>query len=423
MKVLCKILGLGDRYPASDGSVITRQTMEEYLNSEIYQKTIEQKTMISSLTHRCRNLNSVFPDKPALKQTIGKDDSILIVNNDAPTPTHVVTKLFIGDDDWLYGEIEIFDPELFDNIAKENIKRLLGLLRSGCKVHTSAVVIAYWSQQKNGVDLCKKIQEIRGVDVTMNSSWKDSHIIEILEDENYEEEIKNFSNVDAIVDYEGKEGIVRAKCFSDFTGLDVNIPKSSKIDGRFTTLKAKSFSSINPITVENEVICSTPGVQDTVVEKTFSPAQVNERIRLSKMSPRLRMRRLVLDYRQALKQQGGVEKISPESLKIMKSLFAQDLLGILQELTPQVVDSGKNLNALLGASSLGVEVRKATQKLQIPFRLALMESKKSGFVSKNRYQKIQEAYNEFVKAVLDYVFETPTNQKLKEEEEEENGQN
>ena len=417
MKVLCKILGLGDRYPASDGSVITRQTMEEYLNSETYQKTIEQKTMISSLTHRCRNLSSVFPDKPALKQTIGKDDSILILSNDAPAPTHVVTKLFIGDDDWLYGEIEIFDPELFDNIAKENIKRLLGLLRSGCKVHTSAVVVAYWSQQKNGVDLCKKIQEIRGVDVTMNSSWKDSHIVKILEDENYEEEIKNFSNVDAIIDYEGKEGIVRAKCFSNFTGLDVNIPKSSKIDGRFTTLKAKSFSSISPITVENNETLQVP------TEKTFSPAQVNERIRLSKMSPRLRMRRLVLDYRQALKQQGGADRISPESLKIMKSLFTQDLLGILQEITPQVVNNGKNLNALLGASSLGVEVRKATQKLQIPFRLALMESKKSGFVSKSRYQKIQEAYNEFVKAVLDYVFETPTNQKLKEEEEEENGEN
>lgn len=55
--------------------------------------------------------------------------------------------------------------------------------------------------------------------------------------------------------------------------------------------------------------------------------------------------------------------------------------------------------------------------------MALLESKKSGFVSKARYQKIQEAYNEFVKAVLDYVFETPTTQKLKEEEEEENEQN
>ena len=121
MKVLCKILGLGDRYPASDGSVIPKQVMEEYLNSETYQKTIEQKTMISSLTHRCRNLSSVFPDKPALKSTVGKDDAMLILGGDesVPTPTHVVTKLFIGDDDWLYGEIESFDPELFDNLAKE----------------------------------------------------------------------------------------------------------------------------------------------------------------------------------------------------------------------------------------------------------------------------------------------------------------
>ena len=416
MKVLCKILGLGDRYPASDGSVIPKQVMEEYLNSETYRKTIEEKSMLSSLTHRCRNLSAVFPDKPALSKVIGKDDSLLCVSPEAPVPTHVVTKLFIGDDDWLYGEMEIFNPELFDGFAKENIKRLLGLLRSGVKLHTSCVVIAYWSQQKNGVDLCKRIQEIRGVDATCNASWKDSHIVEILEDEDYEKEARNFSNVDAIVDYEGQEGVVKSKCFSDLTGISA--PKSSKIDGRFTTLKAKSFSSINPITIENNDV-----QQEVPTEKTFSPAQVNERIRLSKMSPRLRMRRLVLDYRQALKQQGGVEKISPESLKIMKSLFTQDLLGILQELTPQVVDSGKNLNALLGASSLGVEVRKATQKLQIPYRMALLESKKSGFVSKARYQKIQEAYNEFVKAVLDYVFETPTTQKLKEEEEEENGQN
>lgn len=150
MKVLCKILGLGDRYPASDGSIIPKQVMEEYLNSEAYRKSIEEKTMISSLTHRCRNLSAVFPDKPALKSTIGKNDALLIVGggpggNDAPCPTHVVTKLFIGDDDWLYGEMEIFDPELFDDYAKDNIKRLLGLLRSGCKVHTSAVIIGYWS--------------------------------------------------------------------------------------------------------------------------------------------------------------------------------------------------------------------------------------------------------------------------------------
>ena len=52
-----------------------------------------------------------------------------------------------------------------------------------------------------------------------------------------------------------------------------------------------------------------------------------------------------------------------------------------------------------------------------------MENSRSGFVSKMRYQKIQEAYTEFVKSILRYVFETPTSVNLKEEEEDKNEQN
>jgi hypothetical protein len=99
----------------------------------------------------------------------------------------------------------------------------------------------------------------------------------------------------------------------------------------------------------------------------------------------------------------------------MKSLFSTDLLGILQELTPQVL-AGKNLTALLGAGAISMEVRKATQELMIPYRLALLESKRQGFVSKARYQKIQDAYTNFVRSILSYVFDTPTSQKLAEEE-------
>jgi hypothetical protein len=60
--------------------------------------------------------------------------------------------------------------------------------------------------------------------------------------------------------------------------------------------------------------------------------------------------------------------------------------------------------------------------MQLPLRMALQENQKNGFVSKARYQKIQAAYNDFIKSILEYVFSTPVNQKLKEEEEElENG--
>jgi hypothetical protein len=106
----------------------------------------------------------------------------------------------------------------------------------------------------------------------------------------------------------------------------------------------------------------------------------------------------------------------------MKSLFTTDLLGIMQEITGQIL-SGKNINALLGASALSVQIRKSCQELMVPYRLALLENKRQGFVSKVRYQKIQDAYTKFVESVLDYIFNTPTSQKLKEEEEDKNEQN
>ena len=229
--------------------------------------------------------------------------------------------------------------------------------------------------------------------------------------------VKSYELEKSFSELEDKFDGYRVKTFSNLNelGLEINTPKTSKINNQFTILKAKSYSMFEDIEVVNE---ETPKVE----QKEFSQAHIIERTRLGKLSPRIRFRRLIMDYRQALKSQGGPEKISPEALKIMKSLFTTDLIGIMQEISPLIVQ-GKNLNALLGASSLGVEVRKAATSMQIPYKLAMMENSKNGFVSKMRYQKIQEAYTEFVKSILRYVFETPTSQKLKEEEEDKDEQN
>lgn len=220
---------------------------------------------------------------------------------------------------------------------------------------------------------------------------------------------KSFSEIESESKFEG----YRVKTFSNLgdLGLDINVPKTSKINNQFTILKAKSYSTFENVEVVEET-----------KQKEFSQAHIIERVRLGKLSPRIRFRRLIMDYRQALKSQGGTEKISPDTLKTMKSLFTTDLIGIMQEISPMIIQ-GKNVNALLGASSLGVEVRKSVQNLQVPYRLAMLENSKQGFVSKVRYQKIQEAYTEFVKSILSYVFNTPTSQNLKEEEEEKDGQN
>ncbi len=129
--------------------------------------------------------------------------------------------------------------------------------------------------------------------------------------------------------------------------------KSSKIDGRFTKLKAKTFSfntEVVPIAEETQLV-------EEPVQKDFSVATVKERVRIGKMSPRQRFRLLVLEYKQAVKQAGGPEKMDPETLRVMKSLFTTDLLDIMKTITPEIM-KGKNPGTLLGASSLGKNVRK-----------------------------------------------------------------
>lgn len=191
--------------------------------------------------------------------------------------------------------------------------------------------------------------------------------------------------------------------------------KSSKIDGRFTKLKAKTFSfntEVVPITEETQLV-------EEPIQKDFSVATVKERVRIGKMSPRQRFRLLVLEYKQAVKQAGGSEKMDPETLRVMKSLFTTDLLDIMKTITPEIM-KGKNPGTLLGASSLGKNVRISVQKLFLPYKMALQEVTKMNAISKNRYQKIQAAYVDFTNAMLEEIFAPKNGMKKEEPVEEEN---
>ena len=111
-----------------------------------------------------------------------------------------------------------------------------------------------------------------------------------------------------------------------------------------------------------------------------------------------------------------LEKIDENTLKILKSLFTTDVLTIIKEVTPLVLQ-GKQLNALIGASSLGKGPRQACQALQIPFRMAMKEAQKMGYLTKMRYEKLQKHYMEFVNALIDDVFGNPSMPEIEGEDE------
>jgi len=404
MKVRVKLFSTDPNILAADGSYIPRDVVEQWLASDDYKKMIDNRSMLCGLTHRRRNI-AATTNNAALSKVIGRDDLALLTDMPGNAPVAYVTKLeLLPNDSWLYANATLFDEKLADSDAAESIKRLKYLFSSGVRVATSAVIIGYWSSESGRGDVLKKIQAIKGFDWTVNPSWKDSQTVEI-----YDDEGNRLDSVEkAFSDIEIPEGEMRVKAFS-LDGIADGIAKSSKINGTFTVLKAKEFSTCsNIINVDEE---------EKEEEKEYSVTTLRERVRFAKFSPRMRFRRLFIDYKMAIKQMGGTEKMDGETLRVLKSLFTSDVLDIFKTITPEIL-KGKQINTLIGATSLGQEVRKAAQQLQMPARLAYQEVSKRGVLTPMRYKKLQAAYSDFTKALMEEVFgDNPLPEGLDKEDE------
>jgi len=405
MEVLVRCCGLGPKCFAADGSHIGETAVRNYLESKEYKLSVEGKLTVGYLTHRGRSLE-VLPNSigtPGIKKVIGRDDAGLCVGDNLPTYTHYVKEFYIedipGEGPWLCARVHIFDEKDFDEKAAENIKRLKGLIRSGVKLTCSLVVLAFWSAEGNGVDECKSIKAIKSLDWTVNPSFGPlARITEVFDDDEVE---RDYSTTE-------EDNLIQVRVFSEYDYGD--LPKSSKIDGKYTILKAKEYSTSGSYQILEE---------EEPQEKEFSVATLKERVRYANLSPRMRFRRLFIDYKQMVKS-----GYKPEEEKILKSLFHSDVLDILKTINPDVM-AGKQINTLIGASSLGKPVREAVQKLQLPYRYALQEVTKTGKLSPMRYKKIQDAFIEFSKAMEEEVFGTsnPVPESVIQEAEKEEGEN
>lgn len=407
MQFKVKLLSFNE--PASDSSMIPRDVVEQWMASDVYKNAIASHSLLGTMSHYPRNASSGVKNlSSAITKTIGKDDLMIIVGESAPT--HYITKLECGNDGWLYATAQLLDEKDFDSQAAENIKRLKGLLKSGCMIGCSAVILGYWDSAggKTGIggnnfsgDVLRKLLTIKGFDLTLNPSWKKAQIVSVTDDEgnviHSVEGERAFSDTQDEVTYDG----MKVKCFSDLSQFG-NVAKSSKINGQFTILKAKEFSSNNVAEFVDEAPVSNnaPTVE---TQKEFSVATIRERVRMAKFSPRMRMRRLFLEYKQTVRQLGGIEKIDEQTMKVLKSLFMSDVLDIFKQITPEIL-AGKQIATLTGASSLGKSVRVASQKLQQPARLAYMEMSKRGTLTPMRLKALQQAYIEFTKTLEEEVF-------------------
>ena len=285
MKAIAKLFSLNT--PACDGSIIPTRVFEEYLSSPMYKETMEDHTALGAITHYNRKPHS---DE---KGVIGKDDRNLMITPQGEKGgcfTHYISKMWI-EGEWAMGEITFLNEDVMDTEARENIRRVKGLIENGINLNGSAVIIAYWNSQ-GGNDYAAKIQKISGWDFTANASFAGSKIVKIIE----RDEEKTFS--------EKPISGIKVKTFSNVSDLvEPSVPKSSKINGQFTKLVAKQFSCCIEL---KEIEDFIPVVSE---QKEFTAATVKERLREGKMSPRMRFRRTIISYKQVIKQLGGPGKL------------------------------------------------------------------------------------------------------------------
>lgn len=355
---------------ACDGSIIPTEVCRKFLESKQCKEDLKNKLSVGSISHRLRSAENAPASikTPTLGKTIGKDDLMLIPEEGCGAVTHVIEDLWI-DGDWCMGKVRILDEKDADDLSAKYIKRLKFLIKSGIRVPISSVIIAFWkTEEGTGKDYALEIKRLRGADFTLNESFKGAGIVSA-EDDNGE---KLFSTTEEV---------------RTFSEVGTDYPKTSKIDGQFGVLKIKEYSNTGMI----------------LEERDYSVSTLKERVRYAKLSPRIRFRKLFLEYKQLVKQMGGVEKIDPETLKTMKSLFLADINQIFSGLTTSITE-GKQINTLIGASSLGKGVRVAAQKLQLPYRMAFQELQKTGKITPMRFDKIKQAYTEFAESLVEEVF-------------------
>ena len=170
-------------------------------------------------------------------------------------------------------------------------------------------------------------------------------------------------------------------------------------DGVAKEVEYKSESDINPVkSIElEEKSFSNSGEE----QKSYSVASLRERLREAKFSARQKFRRLCIDHKKFFAM--VKEKISQDDFKLLKGLLASDIMNILNIVTPEII-KGKQINTLLGLSALSKSLREAGTRLTMPMRLGLTEEKRTGAVTKKRYQDLSEAYNDFIKSVFEYCY-------------------
>lgn len=146
--------------PAQSGDVITRKVLESYVYSPQCKERLEKGLITGGMTHASRKTS---------KDGIPNADQILLDGNMFFTATRI----------WMEGNFAMAEFKVFENLTFKGEMQtaydtFITMLKNGIRPPVSSCIRAYWDD-----NICKEIEFLRGVDVTLQPGFVGSEITEI----------------------------------------------------------------------------------------------------------------------------------------------------------------------------------------------------------------------------------------------------
>lgn len=186
--------------------------------------------------------------------------------------------------------------------------------------------------------------------------------------------------------------------YINVTTLDTNIGMTDKL----TTVGA-GLSPKATYQVSEEIITDNLNTVPNNGFKLFSTASIQERLRVAQRNPKMRFRYTIIDYKRFYNQKKSQLEKNPEMMKALTNMFLTDMSGMMTEILP-MIEEGKQLATLVGVSQVTKGLNKVARDLSIYYRRALKAQKTAGMINKSVYQKLKDAYTEFMTELMKQVF-------------------
>ena len=159
IKFIAKILPCDQ--PAQSGDLIPRPVLMSYLNSPQCKDRLEKGLITGGMTHFSRK---------TFKEGIPDADQILFDGN----MFFKATKLWM-EGNFLMAEFLVFEDLSFQGEMQNAYNTFITMLKNGIRPPVSSCIRAFWDN-----NVCKEIQFLRGVDVTLQPGFVGSEITKII---------------------------------------------------------------------------------------------------------------------------------------------------------------------------------------------------------------------------------------------------